>query len=96
MSCADKSHATLNAITLPFPQRPWPKWPSGVWRRFRHARELRRQRRALRELDDRQLADIGITREQALREANKLFWPRTFLLSMIFSENRCPLFGIML
>jgi uncharacterized protein YjiS (DUF1127 family) len=76
MSCADKSHATLSAIAPPLPSRTWPGWPPGVWRRFRHALELRRQRHTLRELDDRQLDDIGITREQALREANKLFWPR--------------------
>jgi uncharacterized protein YjiS (DUF1127 family) len=28
------------------------------------------------ELDQHQLKDIGLTREQALREANKLFWTR--------------------
>jgi uncharacterized protein YjiS (DUF1127 family) len=32
------------------------------------------QRRALRDLDDRQLADIGVTREAAEREAAKWFW----------------------
>lgn len=34
------------------------------------------QRRALRELpkEDRLLADIGLTREQVLREASKPFW----------------------
>jgi len=30
----------------------------------------------LRDLDDHQLVDIGITREEALREAQKLFWTR--------------------
>jgi uncharacterized protein YjiS (DUF1127 family) len=33
-----------------------------------------RQRHALRELDDHQLADIGITRWDAKREAQKWFW----------------------
>ena len=33
-----------------------------------------RQRRALGELDDRLLCDIGVTRSQALREAAKPFW----------------------
>lgn len=33
-----------------------------------------RTRRALEQLDDRMLNDIGITREQALREAGKPFW----------------------
>jgi uncharacterized protein YjiS (DUF1127 family) len=32
------------------------------------------QRRALRDLDEHQLHDIGITREEADREANKWFW----------------------
>lgn len=32
------------------------------------------QRRALAELDDRMLRDIGVTRRQALRESRKPFW----------------------
>jgi uncharacterized protein YjiS (DUF1127 family) len=36
--------------------------------------ERRRQRRALLQLDDHLLADIGVAREQALREAGKWFW----------------------
>jgi uncharacterized protein YjiS (DUF1127 family) len=35
-----------------------------------------RQRRALRELEGRLLADIGLTREQVLDEAAKPFWRR--------------------
>lgn len=34
----------------------------------------RRGRRELRELDARLLRDVGISREQALREADKPFW----------------------
>ena len=34
----------------------------------------RRTRRALSELDDRQLADVGLTRRQALLESAKPFW----------------------
>jgi uncharacterized protein YjiS (DUF1127 family) len=34
----------------------------------------RRQRRDLRELDDRQLYDVGITRAQVERESRKPFW----------------------
>ena len=36
--------------------------------------DRQRQRRALVELDDRQLRDIGKTREEALQEARKPFW----------------------
>jgi uncharacterized protein YjiS (DUF1127 family) len=34
----------------------------------------RRQRRALAELDDRLLRDIGVTRYDVAREASKPFW----------------------
>jgi len=34
----------------------------------------RRTRRFLNELDDRQLADVGLTRRQALLESAKPFW----------------------
>ena len=37
-------------------------------------RERYRQRQLLMEMDDRQLKDIGITREQAEHEARKPFW----------------------
>lgn len=36
--------------------------------------ERQRQRRALRELDDHLLHDIGVTREQAQAEGRKPFW----------------------
>jgi uncharacterized protein YjiS (DUF1127 family) len=38
------------------------------------AHERRRQRRALADLDDRSLRDIGLSRHQAEREAAKPFW----------------------
>jgi uncharacterized protein YjiS (DUF1127 family) len=37
-------------------------------------RERHRQRRQLMEIDDRELKDIGITREQAEQEARKPIW----------------------
>ena len=76
MSCTDKTSSTLNAVAAPIRLCIWPCLPAALWHRFRHTLEQRRQRCALRALDDRQLADIGVTREQALSEANKLFWPR--------------------
>ena len=36
--------------------------------------ERRRQRKALLELDDRMLADIGLTKSQAIEEGEKPFW----------------------
>ena len=35
---------------------------------------MRTRRQQLLELDDHLLADIGVSREQALREAGKRFW----------------------
>ena len=40
----------------------------------RVALERQRQRRALAELDDRLLDDIGITRSRAMIEANRPLW----------------------
>jgi uncharacterized protein YjiS (DUF1127 family) len=36
--------------------------------------ERSRQRRALQDLDDRLLNDIGLSRDEARRECAKLFW----------------------
>jgi uncharacterized protein YjiS (DUF1127 family) len=61
-----------------------PQW-SGARRRSSHLRLLAwvrtaaerwRQRRALEELDDRMLRDMGINRSQAQEEARKPFWMR--------------------
>ena len=41
---------------------------------IRVAPERHRQSRALAELDDRLLDDIGITRSRAMNEANKPLW----------------------
>jgi len=43
-------------------------------RKFWFELEKARQRGVLKDLDDRLLADIGVTREQAEREARKPFW----------------------
>lgn len=37
-------------------------------------REMARQRRQLAELDDRMLADIGVSRSEARHESAKPFW----------------------
>lgn len=41
---------------------------------LRNALSAKRQRRALRELDDEALNDIGITRAEAEQEATRPFW----------------------
>jgi uncharacterized protein YjiS (DUF1127 family) len=47
-----------------------PRWLAAL----RYMHERRRQRQALLKLDDHLLRDIGITREQAQREAGKPYW----------------------
>ena len=52
------------------------EWEAGralvAWLQAAH--ERRCQRRALADLDDRSLRDIGLSRHQAEREAAKPFW----------------------
>jgi len=45
-----------------------------LWARLRQAQAITRQRRALRDLDDAILRDIGLTRAQALQEGSRPFW----------------------
>lgn len=59
---ADKMHTTLS------------RYVSGAGHAIWLAAERRAQRRMLLELDEQQLWDIGITREQAHGEAQKPFW----------------------
>lgn len=56
---------------------PWNKvmrlWRQGVALAVT-CRSLARQREALARLDDRLLADIGLTRDAQMVECSKLFW----------------------
>ena len=45
-----------------------------LWLAFRAMADLRRQRRALRDLDPHLLADIGVTEAEARREAVRPPW----------------------
>jgi len=84
MSCGRTS--TLTALPHSFEtaaRRPWYRRALvslGVLldkhrrRQFWFKLEKARQRGVLKDLDDRLLADITITREQAEREARKPFW----------------------
>jgi uncharacterized protein YjiS (DUF1127 family) len=58
-----RSVAVLNALLNRY---QWRLWSLEI--------EKARQRRLLKHLDDRMLADIGLTREQAEKEAGKSFW----------------------
>jgi uncharacterized protein YjiS (DUF1127 family) len=77
MSCAEKTCSSGTIVRLSPSidmDWPWPNWfhdlapsLSRMWRK-------RRERRRLLQLDDRMLADIGLTREQAEQEARKRPW----------------------
>jgi uncharacterized protein YjiS (DUF1127 family) len=72
-----RSRSALITIPPPTPiwvDWPWPEWIYSIRRRCHHMLERLRQRRALLQLDDHLLADIGVSRQQALREAGKWFW----------------------
>jgi uncharacterized protein YjiS (DUF1127 family) len=76
MSCAKKgcySETAFRAVPV-WVDFPWPDWVARLRLAFGRLRGRAVQRRALARLDDRLLADIGVTREDAMREAAKLPW----------------------
>ena len=62
------THSHARAITTQVPAF------SGIFRRLALAHAAWRQRRALAELDDAALRDLGLTRGQALAEAQRPVW----------------------
>jgi len=83
MSCANKACYSETAFRTPTPvwvDWPWSDWILALRRAFRQMRERARQRRALRDLDERLLADVGLMREEAVREAGKWPWQGGLLL----------------
>jgi len=73
MSCSSIAcHSTHDLDTTSTPGLNWSWRFPLAWRdRIRLVFQNRRQRRQLLELDDRMLADIGISRQQAVAEALK-------------------------
>jgi uncharacterized protein YjiS (DUF1127 family) len=55
-------------------ERPWHNWLLWSLATICRLHERQRQRQALRELDDRLLDDIGLSREQAEDHGNRPFW----------------------
>ncbi|MBR0797894.1 hypothetical protein JQ615_21125 [Bradyrhizobium jicamae] len=57
-------------------QLNWGAYPAAAWRALRRWPARRRQRTALRDIANNPhlLRDIGVTRQQALGEADKPFW----------------------
>ena len=66
--------ASLQTLEIP---APFTGWGGVCWRSAMRLLRLygrQQQRRVLQELDDRMLADIGLTREHAELEGRKPFW----------------------
>jgi uncharacterized protein YjiS (DUF1127 family) len=84
MSCASTtcSQSQIQALAVPafplarpwFLDIPWNDRLRAVWMSLLRLEGRRRQRLALAELDDRLLADIGVSRVAAHDEVNKPFW----------------------
>jgi uncharacterized protein YjiS (DUF1127 family) len=78
MSCGSTNCPSINYIETAPPSFPSLKWswqnPPAWLVRTALECERRHQRGQLLELDDRLLADIGISRQQAVEEALKSSW----------------------
>jgi uncharacterized protein YjiS (DUF1127 family) len=77
MSCGSTACTTEYDLPASKPfagfERLW-QGPSAWLDKISRGCERRHQRRQLLELNDRLLADIGLSREQAVEEACKSFW----------------------
>jgi uncharacterized protein YjiS (DUF1127 family) len=77
MSCANQLRSPVivnrTAISIGL-DWSWLNWLREIFQTFGRMSRRRRERQALLELEDRHLADVGLSREQGLRQANKWFW----------------------
>ena len=67
-------YPSLHTLGIPAPFTGWGRRWWRIASRLLRLYDRPQQRRALLELDDRMLADIGISRRQASEEARKPFW----------------------
>lgn len=61
-------------MTLLTAQRPVRSAMFPLWTDLKTLHAVWRQRQTLREMDDRTLSDIGVSRAQALKEATRPIW----------------------
>ena len=76
MSCGSATCSRSAALKISGVEPPAVRVPSpfGWLQALQRTHDRWQQRQALVDLEDRLLEDIGITREEAEREASKLFW----------------------
>ena len=72
MATQRKAAAPDATLSAPSPRLSAPI--ARFWARFLHAREVRRQRRALARLENHLLDDIGLTRDDVERELSRSIW----------------------
>lgn len=80
MSCSTKGHSPALAFHAPAPREndwPWPDWFRDLAPTIARMWRTRRERQRLLDLDEHMLKDIGITREQAEKEAARWMWDWT-------------------
>lgn len=54
--------------------KSWSRWPQTIAHTLIHWQARAEQRRRLGTMDDRMLADMGVTRAEADQESQKPFW----------------------
>jgi len=72
--CSAEAHDARSTETRNAVAQPRPHAMRRLWAFYRHWLEKREGRRVLRDLTNEQLRDIGLTRRQAIKEANKSFF----------------------
>jgi uncharacterized protein YjiS (DUF1127 family) len=77
-NCTSTSYSETAPPPFPSLKWPWKNLPAWLVRTALEC-ERRHQRRQLLELDDRLLADIGISRQQAVEEALKSSWTHVIM-----------------
>ena len=77
MSCSNKGHTPAIPLHAPVSRKldwPWPDWFRDLAPAIARMSRTQRERQRLLQLDQHLLRDIGITRDQAEKEAAKRFW----------------------
>jgi uncharacterized protein YjiS (DUF1127 family) len=80
MSCSTKGHTPALAVHTPSSRElnwPWPDWFRDLAPAIALMWQKRRERQRLLDLDEHLLSDIGLTREQAGKEAARWLWDWT-------------------
>ena len=77
MPCSTKGHSPALAFHTSASRDfdwPWPDWFADLAPAIARMWQKRRERQRLLELDEHLLSDIGVTRDQAQKEAVKWMW----------------------